>query len=93
MLSLALGGLLFFLLSPGVLLTLPARSRGLFMSGQTSLIAAFVHALVFMAAVYLINNGLPVREGLNNSDYGECCGPDNPPPNCSPPPCLMSKRT
>jgi hypothetical protein len=39
--------LLFFILSPGVLLTLPPAGRGIFMSGQTSILAAFVHALVF----------------------------------------------
>jgi hypothetical protein len=38
---------LFVLLSPGVLLTLPPGSRGVFMSGQTSLIAVGVHTLVF----------------------------------------------
>ncbi len=40
--------LLFFVLSPGVLLTIPAGSRGLFFSRQTSLIAAAVHAIVFV---------------------------------------------
>ena len=39
---------LFFVLSPGVLLTLPPGSKGIFFSGQTSLVAAFVHALVFI---------------------------------------------
>jgi hypothetical protein len=38
---------LFILLSPGLLLTLPAGSRGVFMSGQTSVLAVLVHALVF----------------------------------------------
>jgi hypothetical protein len=41
-------GLLFFVLSPGVLLTLPPGSKGVFMSRQTSLLAAFVHAIVFV---------------------------------------------
>ena len=45
---------LFFVLSPGVLLTLPPGSRGVFASGQTSLAAAAVHALVFMVAVHLL---------------------------------------
>ena len=39
--------LLFFLLSPGVLLTLPPAGRGVFMSGQTSILAALVHGFVF----------------------------------------------
>ena len=41
-------GLLFFLLSPGVLLTIPPGSKGLFVSGQTSVLAAAVHAVVFV---------------------------------------------
>jgi len=41
-------GLLFFLLSPGVLLTIPPCSKGLFVSGQTSVLAAAVHAVVFV---------------------------------------------
>jgi hypothetical protein len=46
--------ILFFVLSPGVLLTLPPGSKGVFASGQTSLVAAAVHALVFMVAVHLL---------------------------------------
>lgn len=38
---------LFILLTPGVLLTLPPGSRGMWMSGQTSLMAVGVHTLVF----------------------------------------------
>jgi hypothetical protein len=38
---------LFFLLSPGVILTLPPSSGGIFMSGQTSIVAALVHAVIF----------------------------------------------
>jgi preprotein translocase subunit SecG len=48
---------LFFVLSPGVLLTLPPGSRGVFMSRQTSLLAAAVHALVFvLVAGYIRRN-------------------------------------
>jgi hypothetical protein len=39
--------LLFVLLSPGVLLTLPPVGSKIFMSGKTSLIAVLVHAVVF----------------------------------------------
>lgn len=39
--------LLFVLLSPGVLLTLPPVGGKIFMSGKTSLIAVLVHAVVF----------------------------------------------
>ena len=47
-------GLLFFLLSPGVLLTIPPCSRGLFVSGQTSVLAAAVHAVVFVLVGHLV---------------------------------------
>ena len=40
--------LLFIVLSPGLLLTLPPNTnRGLFYSGQTNLIAIIIHALLF----------------------------------------------
>jgi hypothetical protein len=44
---LLLATLLFVLLSPGVLLTLPPIGGKIFMSGKTSLIAVLVHAAVF----------------------------------------------
>ena len=37
---------LLFILSPGVLLTLPPGRGGLFMSGNTSMLAALVHAVL-----------------------------------------------
>lgn len=46
---------LFVLLSPGFLLTIPAGSRGLLMSGQTSVAAVLVHGLVFALALYLVD--------------------------------------
>lgn len=42
-----LATVLFVLLSPGVLLTLPPIGGKIFMSGKTSLIAVLVHAVVF----------------------------------------------
>jgi hypothetical protein len=54
--SLLVAGLLFFVLSPGVLLTIPPGSRGLFLSGQTSVLAALVHAVVFVAVAYLLTS-------------------------------------
>ena len=44
---LVLATILFVLLSPGVLLTLPAGSKGVVMSGQTSMMAVLVHAVLF----------------------------------------------
>ena len=49
-------GLLFFLLSPGVLLTIPPGSKGLFVSGQTSILAAAVHAVVFVVVSCIVWN-------------------------------------
>lgn len=50
---------LFVLLSPGVLLTLPAGSRGVWMSRQTSITAVLVHAVVFAAALYAVKMYMP----------------------------------
>lgn len=47
-----LAALLFFLLSPGVLVTLPPCSKGVFMSGQTSVMAALVHSIVFVIVLH-----------------------------------------
>ena len=44
---LLLATVLFVLLSPGVLLTLPPIGGRIWMSGKTSLIAVLVHAVVF----------------------------------------------
>lgn len=44
--------ILFFLLSPGILLTLPPVGKKIWMSGMTSTTAAFVHAIVFAGIVY-----------------------------------------
>lgn len=51
---LVLATLLFILLSPGLLLTLPAGSKGVVMSGQTSLFAILVHAALFYFLVPLL---------------------------------------
>ena len=56
--SLLIAGILFFVLSPGVLLTIPPGSRGLFLSGQTSVLAALVHAVVFVAVAYLLSTAV-----------------------------------
>lgn len=45
---------LFFVLSPGVVLTLPPGSKGIFFSCQTSIVAAIVHALVFVLVLCLL---------------------------------------
>ena len=47
--------ILFFLLSPGVLLTLPPVGKKIWMSGETSVVAAFVHAIVFAGLLYILH--------------------------------------
>ena len=44
--------LLFVLLSPGLLLTIPPVGNSFFFSFKTSLLAILVHALVFAAILY-----------------------------------------
>jgi hypothetical protein len=50
---------LFILLSPGLLLTLPPGSGGVFRSGQTSLISIISHALVFGVIFALLRRQFP----------------------------------
>jgi hypothetical protein len=57
--SLIVPAILFILLSPGVLLTIPPGSGGLFMSGQTSVQSAAVHTLVFALLYAFIRGQFP----------------------------------
>lgn len=50
---------LFVILSPGMLLTLPPGSSGVFRSGQTSVAAAATHALVFALVFALLRKQFP----------------------------------
>jgi hypothetical protein len=50
---------LFVILSPGMLLTLPPGSAGVFTSGQTSLNASIAHALVFAVVFALLRKQFP----------------------------------
>ena len=51
--------LLFIALSPGMLLTLPPGSKGVYMSGQTSPASAFVHTVVFALVFALLRKQFP----------------------------------
>jgi hypothetical protein len=62
--------ILFILLSPGVLLTIPMGSRGLFMSGQTSLMAVVVHAAVFLIVAAFLR---PIFIGPSCGCNCGCC--------------------
>jgi hypothetical protein len=48
--------LLFILLSPGVLLTLPPIGGKWWMTGKTSMAAVLVHAVVFGLVLYLLKS-------------------------------------
>lgn len=55
MISIVTATLLFILLSPGFLITIPRVGKKMFMSYQTSLVAVLVHSLVFAVAVVYFN--------------------------------------
>jgi hypothetical protein len=57
--DLIIPGILFVLLSPGMLLTLPQGSKGMYFSGQTSLLSSLVHALVFAIVFALLRKQFP----------------------------------
>ena len=58
-LDLVVPTILFVLLSPGNLLTIPPMSKGLFMSGQTSMAAIAVHSLVFAIVFAFLRKTFP----------------------------------
>lgn len=51
--------ILFVALSPGILLTIPPGSKGLFLSGQTSMAAIAVHTLVFAVVFAFLRKTFP----------------------------------
>jgi hypothetical protein len=57
--DLLMTALLFALLSPGMILTLPPGSRGVFSSGETSVTSVFVHALVFAVVFAFLRRQFP----------------------------------
>lgn len=72
--------ILFILLSPGLIITLPLYTKNGFLSYRTNTIAVFIHAIVFMILLILINrfslfNGIEgfqlTRESLLNTDSAE----------------------
>ncbi len=72
--------ILFFVLSPGVLLTLPPVGKKIWMSGQTSITSALVHAIVFVGIFYLIQQNIEGfaprprgdQEGQGSQDNPDC---------------------
>jgi len=51
--------ILFLLLQPGLLLTIPPVGKQVFMSGKTSMTAIVVHALIFAAILYF-KSSIPI---------------------------------
>lgn len=60
--------LLFFLLTPGVILTIPPGSKGIFFSGETSLDAVLSAVVLFAAAIYYKNKIPLLRKILDAAD-------------------------
>lgn len=56
--------LLFVLLSPGLLLTIPAEGKKVWMSGRTSVMAVLVHALIFAAVLMYLKKMEKKEEGF-----------------------------
>ncbi len=54
--------ILFFVLSPGVLLTLPSSGKFQWFSEKTSITSAFVHAILFGILLYLMERN---QEGFS----------------------------
>jgi hypothetical protein len=58
--------LLFVLLSPGILITIPPGTE--FFSGKTSLLASIVHGIIFTMVLYYKHAIPGIREALNLCD-------------------------
>lgn len=59
---------LFILLSPGLLLTLPPVGKKVFMSGLTSKVAVLVHAIVFYVLLSY-KDSIPLLGDLDRMYY------------------------
>jgi hypothetical protein len=74
--------LLFIVLSPGLLLTLPPDEGALFMSEDTNTIAVLVHAVIYFVALKFWNDGLKTKmkqlpDGTKVIDY-DASGKEQP---------------
>jgi hypothetical protein len=75
---------LFLLLQPGLLLTIPPVGKKIWMSGKTSITAIMVHALIFAAIIYF-KSSIPILrdfEGFQaakpNKTFFKCDGKPTP---------------
>ncbi len=69
MMKYLLYAILFFALSPGVLLTLPPINKKYFMTGKTSIIAAGVHAIIFAVICYFLSKQGMIENFMLNKHY------------------------
>ena len=81
-----LATLLFILLSPGLLLTIPPVGKKLFRSGETSIQSILVHAVLFFGLLMLFDK---IDEGFQNEAEPTCDGVINKAAGCS---CLIPKE-
>ena len=69
--------LLFLLLQPGVLLTVPPVGKNVFMSCKTSIPAIIVHAILFAIILYLVKLYVPtvyrIGEGFQSAAPQTTC--------------------
>ena len=65
---------LFIILSPGLFITIPAGSKGMIMSRQTSVNAILVHALVFIIIYQLYLNSCDVWERFEDASGVDISG-------------------
>jgi hypothetical protein len=78
--------ILFIVLSPGMVLTLPPVGKKIFFSGLTSKTAVIVHAVVFVVLAHLSWHVMhrctaPIKEGVYGSPSPDPTGPPPPPGN------------
>ncbi len=59
--------LLFIILSPGLFLTIPPIGKKWWMTGQTSIKAAIVHAFIFAFICYLLSNYNIIQENFEST--------------------------
>lgn len=75
-----LATLLFIVLSPGLLLTLPPVGKEIFMSLKTSILAILVHAVVFYILLYYFSGDYETFQ--NPSEPSACSRPSTRPAGC-----------
>ncbi len=50
--------IIFILLSPGIILNIPAINNKYFFTNKTNLLCAIIHSIIFAFVIYLLNNCL-----------------------------------